>query len=184
MPKLTIYVPSDLETAVRRLGISASSICQRALRDEVRRLEGTTRTMLARYFREQSAWRLRVADDYLDDPRNRQCAEALQRLAFLVDQMPLDDEVFRALGALQRDADFDVISPSKEAGALAARYGFNGPSPTDEEGEDFIREWMKVFVREWFKELIVEGDDFSHIRGLGTQVMSPEELEALISGTV
>jgi hypothetical protein len=39
VPKVNVYLPEDLATAVRAAGISVSPICQRALQDELHRRE-------------------------------------------------------------------------------------------------------------------------------------------------
>ncbi|GAA3446904.1 Clp protease N-terminal domain-containing protein [Planomonospora venezuelensis] len=46
MPKINVYLPDDLAEAVRKLGVPVSAICQRALKQAVRRITAIRQTTL------------------------------------------------------------------------------------------------------------------------------------------
>jgi hypothetical protein len=88
------------------------------------------------------------------------------------------DEVFQRVGLLQ--CGFDVIDAGEEAGRLAGGYGFHGPSPSADDAESFIREWVSIYTHEMIKMQLDGGEDIEKVRELGRQVLGPDELDSLI----
>src|ERR1019366_993737 len=143
---------------------------------------GATRTVLAEYFRAQAAWRDRVAEDYPNDSRNHQSARALEHVANVVESMSVEDEVFQTVALLQ--CDLDVMVTGEEAGRLAGRYGFDGPFPSADDAERFIRAWVNLYAHEAIKTQLDVGEDMENVRELGRQVLGPDELEAIVDQAI
>jgi len=143
MPRVTIYLPDDLDERVRAARISVSSVCQRALEDELARSDDALRQRLAEYFRDQASWRYRVAEDYPDDPRNQRCAAALEDLAERSLALGSDHELLRVTRVMQQF--FDVVSPSEGAASYSAsRFHFhNNDLAPDEFLTWFASQWAE-----------------------------------------
>jgi len=125
VPKATIYLPDDLAAEAKAADLSLSPVCQRAIREELDRVNAASvvkaRESLASYVEEQARWRNMVAEDYPEDDRNAHSAAALTKLAAWVRALPADDARLVRLSGLF----IDPISPTEDARRLTSRYGFD-----------------------------------------------------------
>lgn len=125
MGNVTIYLPDALAQAVKAAGISVSPVCQRALEEEVKRVEtltkGRVRELAARTIEAQADWRAYKAQEYPEDPRNEAAARTLRALASHVRALDPTDPRLDRLEQFDFDTDFLTFGP--EASTALSRVG-------------------------------------------------------------
>lgn len=93
--------------------------------ETTRRAATNARAALADYVQNVARLREMVAEDYPNDDRNKQSAEALCGLAEWVRRLPDDDHRLAKLGGWMHLQALDVVSPSERGERETSRYGFD-----------------------------------------------------------
>lgn len=116
-------------------------------------------TSIADYFRSQAAWRLRIAEQYPDDPRNVQSADALDSLADFV--APDEAGQCKAGSVLDRLAPFVWEGPTlggEQVARATSRYGY-GYAVGLSSHEEFLEELAALCVSDAYEFARDSGDD-------------------------
>lgn len=125
---------------------------------------------LSTYFRSQADWRRGKAEEYPDDPRNLQSAEALDSLAAYVEH---EDAALLA-AALEPHLDDDGLGGDQTAREVA-RYGFGFGTSTRQHFE-FLEELCALCAEDAYTAVFDGGDGAAETDAAET--LHPFELEA------
>jgi hypothetical protein len=122
-------------------------------------------TSLSDYFRYEADWRRTKAEEYPDDKRNAQSAQALDSLADYIDSSGGGSAGFLSRHQFQFSLGGDKTSHA------VVRYGF-GYSVGDAQHEEFLKELADLCVEDAYEEVREgTGDD-------RTETLYPFEVEA------
>jgi len=121
---------------------------------------------LAEYFRGQAAWRHLKAEEYREDDRNRQSAEALESLAEYV----IHEDAEHLVRPLEPFLDEHFTLAGEQAAREVSRYGF-GYRVGDGQHEAFLEELWTVCMADAYDYATEHGEDTYG-------VLIPAEVEA------
>jgi hypothetical protein len=96
---------------------------------------------LSNYFRSQADWRRQKAEEYPEDERNVQSADALESLADYVERDERGDcKAGRIIDALEPHLFEEFSFGGEETGREASRYGFGYKTTSPLQHEEFLEE--------------------------------------------
>jgi hypothetical protein len=130
---------------------------------------------LGSYFRSQAEWRESKAEEYPDDPRNAQSAEALKSLAEYVESEEGEFAATKQLDALEPHLFEGFTFGGERAQRVVSRYGYGYRAVSPLQHLELLEELAVACLEDAYEFAGEHGDD-------PTETLFPFEVEAAQAG--